>query len=98
LEGLTGEKLHGFCPWGFMPQVSSFYGIVITMYFGDHAPPPFHARYGEEGAKIEIAGGEVLAGSLSASASPRAKMGRAASRRVGDELAARCSEPAARTD
>src|SRR6476660_2931095 len=29
-----------------MPRVSSFYGIVITMYFGDHAPPHFHARHG----------------------------------------------------
>lgn len=63
--GLTGERLHWLCPWHFVPQVSSFYGIVITMYFGDHAPPHFHARYGEEGAKIGIEGGEVLAGSLS---------------------------------
>lgn len=48
-----------------MPRISSFYGIVITMYFGDHPPPHFHARYGEEEAKISIATGEILAGELS---------------------------------
>ena len=25
-----------------MPRISTFYGIVITMYFGDHPPPHFH--------------------------------------------------------
>ncbi len=52
-----------------MPQISSFYGIVIEMYFGDHPPPHFHARYGGEDAKVEIATGELLAGSLSKRAS-----------------------------
>jgi hypothetical protein len=47
-----------------MPRISSFYGIVITMYYGDHPPPHFHARYGEHSAKIEIPSGEILAGSL----------------------------------
>lgn len=47
-----------------MPRISSFFGIVIEMYFGDHPPPHFHARYGGEMAKIEIATGAVLAGSL----------------------------------
>ena len=31
-----------------------FYGIVIQMYFNDHAPPHFHARYGEFEATIKI--------------------------------------------
>lgn len=30
-----------------MPELSRFYGIVIHMYYGDHSPPHFHARYGE---------------------------------------------------
>jgi len=30
-----------------VPRISSFYGIVIAMYYDDHAPPHFHARYGE---------------------------------------------------
>lgn len=48
-----------------MPRISSFFGIVIEMYYGDHPPPHFHARYGDETAKIEIATGNVIAGSLS---------------------------------
>lgn len=51
-----------------MPRISSFFGIVIEMYFGDHPPPHFHARYSGESAKIEIATGAVLAGSLSSRA------------------------------
>jgi len=27
------------------PRISEFYGIVIEMYYGDHPPPHFHARY-----------------------------------------------------
>ena len=30
-----------------MPEVSRFYGIVIAMYFNEHNPPHFHAKYGE---------------------------------------------------
>ncbi|MBM3392831.1 MAG: DUF4160 domain-containing protein [Betaproteobacteria bacterium] len=34
-----------------MPTISSFYGILILMYWDDHAPPHFHARYGGEEAE-----------------------------------------------
>ena len=44
-----------------MPRISSFYGIDIEMYFGDHLPPHFHARYGEHEARIVIATGAVSA-------------------------------------
>jgi len=47
-----------------MPRISSFFGIVIEMYFKDHPPPHFHAKYSGEEAKVEIATGEVLSGSL----------------------------------
>ena len=30
-----------------MPEICRFYGIVIKMYFADHAPPHFHAEYSE---------------------------------------------------
>lgn len=46
-----------------MPRISA-YGIVIAMYFDDHPPPHFHARYGEHEAQILIATGEILHGSL----------------------------------
>ncbi|HLL47099.1 MAG TPA: DUF4160 domain-containing protein [Longimicrobiaceae bacterium] len=30
-----------------MPIISRFYGIIIRMFFRDHAPAHFHAEYGE---------------------------------------------------
>ena len=30
-----------------MPVVSKFLGIAIMMYFNEHNPPHFHAKYGE---------------------------------------------------
>jgi hypothetical protein len=47
-----------------MPRISAFYGIVIAMYFDDHPPPHFHARYGEHEAQVAIATGEPLNGNL----------------------------------
>ena len=47
-----------------MPTISTFYGIVIAMYWGDHAPPHFHALYGEHEALIEIATLAIMRGSL----------------------------------
>jgi len=47
-----------------MPRVSSFYGIVIAMYYKEHGPPHFHVRYAECDASIAIETSEVLAGSL----------------------------------
>ncbi len=29
-----------------MPEICRFYGIIIAMFFDDHNPPHFHARYG----------------------------------------------------
>ncbi|HVP83843.1 MAG TPA: DUF4160 domain-containing protein [Rhizomicrobium sp.] len=47
-----------------MPTISYFYGIAIRMYFGDHAPPHFHAIYGPDEALIDIETGNVLVGHL----------------------------------
>lgn len=47
-----------------MTRISAFYGIVIAMFFDDHPPPHFHARYGEYEAQIAIATGEILNGDL----------------------------------
>ena len=40
-----------------VPTISAFYGIVINMYARDHAPPHFHAEYGEHEAMVEIESG-----------------------------------------
>ncbi len=47
-----------------MPTISTFYGISIRMFFNDHAPPHFHARYGEFEATIEINTLEIIQGRL----------------------------------
>jgi hypothetical protein len=51
-----------------MPTISRFYGILIQMYFADHAPPHFHARYAEFEAVIDIRTLEILQGQLPARA------------------------------
>lgn len=47
-----------------MPRVSEFYGIVIYMYWADHAPAHFHAIYADDEAQVLIENGAILAGSL----------------------------------
>ena len=37
-----------------MPKISEFFGISIYVYYDDHAPPHFHARYGGAEAVILI--------------------------------------------
>ena len=47
-----------------MPEISLFYGIRITMYYGDHNPPHFHAEYTGHRALVDVLSGCVLRGSL----------------------------------
>lgn len=47
-----------------MPVISTFYGIVIQMFWADHAPPHFHALYGEFEVLVDIRTLEILKGSL----------------------------------
>ena len=42
-----------------MPIISKFFGIIITMYWDDHNPAHFHAKYGEYEAVVEIKSGIV---------------------------------------
>ena len=42
-----------------MPIISRFLGIIITMYYDDHAPPHFHAKYGEYEILVHIKSGVV---------------------------------------
>ena len=48
-----------------MPELSRFYGISIRMYFADHAPPHFHALYGEEEVVIDIRRLAIIRGNFS---------------------------------
>ena len=47
-----------------VPVISRFYGIVILMFFQDHNPPHFHAKYGGDQASIQIDNGAVVEGNL----------------------------------
>ena len=47
-----------------MPTISVFYGIVIQMFWLDHAPPHFHALYAEHEVLVDIRTLEVLRGGL----------------------------------
>lgn len=47
-----------------MPRLSEFYGIVISMFYRDHAPPHFHAVYAEYEAIVGIDPIRVLEGHL----------------------------------
>ena len=42
-----------------MPQISSFYGILIWMNFTDYTPAHFHAWYGEYKIIVSINDGVV---------------------------------------
>jgi hypothetical protein len=47
-----------------MPRISEFYGIIVEMYWSDHNPPHFHAKYGEHRTEIDIQTLGVLRGKL----------------------------------
>lgn len=47
-----------------MPVISIFYGIVIQMFWSDHAPPHFHALYAEHEVLIDIQTLEIMKGSM----------------------------------
>ncbi len=47
-----------------MPEISRFFGIIIAMYYNEHNPPHFHARYGDSKVEIDIQTLSVLAGKL----------------------------------
>ena len=47
-----------------MPELSRFYGIIIRMFYADHAPPHFHAVYQGEEIKVNINTLEVIEGDM----------------------------------
>lgn len=53
-----------------MPVISTFFGIAIRMFFGDHPPPHFHAEYQGEKATFNFRG-EILAGNISSKTAQR---------------------------
>ena len=62
-----------------VPELSRFFGIIIAMYYNDHSPPHFHAKYGGEQASIRIDHGVILESALGARAPSRRRMARLSS-------------------
>ena len=48
-----------------VPEISRFFGIVVSMNYNDHPPPHFHVRYAEQRAIVAIESPMVLEGELS---------------------------------
>ena len=47
-----------------MPTISSFFGILIQMYYDDHNPPHFHAIYGDFEILVGISPIRIIEGSV----------------------------------
>lgn len=45
-----------------MPEISGFFGIIITMYYKEQAPSHFHAKYGEQRVAFAISDLEIIEG------------------------------------
>jgi hypothetical protein len=42
-----------------MPVISRFFGIIIYMYWKDHSPPHFNAKYQDHEITMEIKSGKI---------------------------------------
>lgn len=47
-----------------MPEISRFFGIIIAMYYKEHVPPHFHAKYAAQRAVFAIPDLRIIEGSL----------------------------------
>jgi len=47
-----------------VPTICVFYGILVKMYWDDHAPPHFHVEYAEYRAQYRIETLELMRGAL----------------------------------
>ena len=61
--GAATDKLHQLLG-AAVPTIGAFYGILIQMFFDDHAPPHVHVKYAEFKAVIDIQTLSVTRGSL----------------------------------
>lgn len=47
-----------------VPEISRFFGIVVAMYYKDHMPPHFHAKYAGLRASFSIEDLKIIEGEL----------------------------------
>jgi len=48
-----------------MPEISRFFGIVIAIYYKEHQPAHFHAKYENQTGVFSIADLKLIEGNLS---------------------------------
>ena len=46
-----------------MPEISSFFGIAVRMFYFDHNPPHVHIEYRDKKIKLDFKG-NILAGDI----------------------------------
>ncbi|MCK4908054.1 MAG: DUF4160 domain-containing protein [Spirochaetes bacterium] len=47
-----------------MPEISRFLGIIISMYYKEHAPPHFYTKYSEYRASFSINDLKIIEGEM----------------------------------
>lgn len=47
-----------------MPEIARFFGIVIAIYYKEHNPPHFHAKYGDQTGVFSISDLVIIEGQL----------------------------------
>ena len=47
-----------------MPEISRFFGIIVTMYFNEHNPPHFHIKYNNAEAQFDLIDGVFSKGAF----------------------------------
>jgi hypothetical protein len=47
-----------------MPEICRFLGIIVSIYYREHNPPHFHAKYASQTASFVIEDLRILEGSL----------------------------------
>jgi hypothetical protein len=47
-----------------MPEIARFFGIVVAIYYKEHNPPHFHAKYGDQTGVFSIADLALIEGQL----------------------------------
>ena len=47
-----------------MPEICRFLGIIISMYYKEHGPAHFHAKYGENRASFSINELKIIEGKM----------------------------------
>jgi len=47
-----------------MPQISRFFGIIISMFYNEHLPPHFHVNYGDYNSEVSIKDLSIIEGEI----------------------------------